>query len=254
MVAIAAPFHCSVELAVKAVPLTVNVNAALVATIEAGIRLVMTGGCGVTGKVTVLEVTAPMLTQTVILPAPSIWLAGTDAVSCVALTSFVVSGDAFHSTIAPELNPEPLTVSMNAAEYAVMDAGLSVVTAGGAVIVKASAGDEACPVVTRTLALPVPAIRLAGTDAVSCVALTYVVASGDAFHSACDDEMKPVPVSVRLKAGPVATAFAGLRVVRPGVGGLIGNAIDPDDAPAAITVMLALPAVAIRLAATDAVN
>ena len=105
----------------------------------------------------------------------------------MALTNFVVSGELFHSTTAPEVKPVPLTVRVKAALNATMEAGLSVVIAGGGVIVKLSAGDETAPVLTSTLALPALAIRLPGTDAVIWVALTYVVASVAPFHSTCDD-------------------------------------------------------------------
>ena len=99
-------------------------------------------------------------------------LAGTDAVSCVALTNFVVSGELFHSTVAPEVKPAPLTVSVKAALKATMEAGLSAVIEGGGVIVKFNVGEEADPVMTSTLALPALAMKLLGTDAVICVAVT----------------------------------------------------------------------------------
>ena len=57
-----------------------------------------------------------------------------------------------------------------------------------------------------------------------------------------------------MNAELVAIADDGLSVVNPGVGGLIGKSMEAEDEPAAVTVMLALPTLAIRLAATDAVN
>ena len=81
MVVIAAPFHCTVEPAVKPVPLTVSVKAAPVAAVAAGARLVITGGCAVTVSESVFVTRTPALTTIETLPAPVITLAGTDAVS-----------------------------------------------------------------------------------------------------------------------------------------------------------------------------
>ena len=115
VVVIAEPFHWIAELAVKPVPFTVSVSAALLATAATGVMLVTTGGCAVTGSKTVFVVTATLKTTIETLPAPVIALAGTDAVSCVALTNFVVSGELFHTTVAPEVKPVPLTVRVKAA-------------------------------------------------------------------------------------------------------------------------------------------
>ena len=80
------------------------------------------------------------------------------------------------------------------------------------------------------------------------------MASGAPFHSTCDEERKPVPVTLRVNPEPVAIADDGLSVVSPGMGGLIGRLMEPEDTPAAATEMPALPTEAIRLAATDAVS
>jgi hypothetical protein len=63
------------------------------------------------------------------------------------------------------------------------------------------------------VAVPELAIRLAATVAVNCVALTYVVVRGVPFHCTIDPVTKPIPFTVRVKAGPPAVAVVGLRLV-----------------------------------------
>lgn len=58
------------------------------------------------------------------------------------LTTFVVSGDVFHCTVAPAANPVPFTVSVKAALKAITELGLTEVTAGGALIVNVRALDD----------------------------------------------------------------------------------------------------------------
>lgn len=80
-----------------------------------------------------------------------------------------------------------------------------------------------------------------------------MVGRGAPFHCTCAPDTKPVPFTVRVKAGPPAAAAAGLRVVMAG-GALIGNAVAAEDVLPDVTTTLALPALAIRLAETYAVN
>ena len=88
--------------------------------------------------------------------------------------------------------------------------------------VKVDAAEATLPgFTTVTVADPADAVRAAGTVAVSCVALTQVVASVVPFHwttepgSSCwtqtQGEMKLAPFTVRVKSGPPATTDAGLR-------------------------------------------
>ena len=75
------------------------------------------------------------------------------------------------------------------------------------------------------------------------------------FHCTIAPERKPVPFNVNVNAAPPTVADAGLRLVITGVGPLIENAAAAEGLPPVlIAVMLALPALAIRLAATAAVN
>jgi hypothetical protein len=113
------------------------------------------------------------------VPAPAAVLAGTAAVNCVAETNVVVRAVPFHSTVEVERKPVPLTVSVNAAPEPTTVAGFRAVIAGGALMGKAVALDEAPADVTVILALPAVAIRLALTDAVNWVALTnFEVSAG----------------------------------------------------------------------------
>jgi hypothetical protein len=89
-------------------------------------------------------------------------------------------------------------------------------------IVNVTAFDVAPPgFATVTLAVPDEAIRLAGTEAVNCVALTNVVESAEPFHCAVDPDTNPAPLTVRVNAGPPAVAELGLKLLIVGVGTLI---------------------------------
>jgi hypothetical protein len=60
--------------------------------------------------------------------------------------------------------------------------------------------------------MPAEAIRVAGTEAVSCVALTKVVASVVPFQFTVAPETKLVPFTVSVNAPPPGAADAGLRL------------------------------------------
>ena len=71
---------------------------------------------------------------------------------------------------------------------------------------------------TVTLAVPAVAMSAARIDAVTWVALTYVVVRFVPFHLTTEPEMKLVPFTVRVKAAPPAVAELGLRLVVVGRG------------------------------------
>ena len=75
-----------------------------------------------------------------------------------------------------------------------------------------------------TLAVPAVAMSAARIDAVTWVALTYVVVRFVPFHLTTELEMKLVPFTVRVKAVPPAVADEGLRLVVVGRG-LFGTLI-----------------------------
>src|SRR5207302_738205 len=58
-------------------------------------------------------------------------------------------------------------------------------------------------------ALPKAAMSAAAIGAVSCVALTWVVDRALPYHCTTDCAVKLLPVAVRVKAAPVATAEDG---------------------------------------------
>jgi len=118
------------------------------------------------------DVTPPETTVILSVPGDAIRLADTNAVNCVALTYAVDSPNPFQSTTAPEANPLPFTVNVNAAPPAVVLEGLSKEIAGGGLMVNVAPGDVTPPETTVMGTVPCVAIRLADTDAVNCVALT----------------------------------------------------------------------------------
>jgi hypothetical protein len=118
---------------------------------------------------------------------------------------------------------------------------------------------------TVMLALPTAVIKVPGTVAVNCVPLTKVVKSGEPFHSTVAPEVrippverKLLPATVKVKVDPPATAEPGLSDVMTGpptVTALILNVSALEAVlPGFTTVTLALPAFAIRLPGTAAVN
>jgi hypothetical protein len=117
---------------------------------------------------------------------------------------------------------------------------------------------EAVPpgLMTVTLAVPAVAIRLADTDAVNWVVPTYEVVSELPFQRMADPETKPVPLTVNVKVELPAMAELGFRLlIASPTGGLMVKAMVLDTVPPGfITVMLALPALAIRLAGTEPVS
>jgi hypothetical protein len=167
-----------------------------------------------TGNVSAFDAFAVALrTVTLALPAEAIRLAGTVALSWVALIKLVAIGDPFHSTFHPLTKPEPLTVSVKAAPPAMAEPGLSpAITGGAGLMVNVAAFDKPPPgLSTVTLALPGEAISLAGMAALSWVALTKVVVTAAPFHSTTDPFTNPAPFRVSVNAGPPAIAELGLR-------------------------------------------
>lgn len=69
-----------------------------------------------------------------------------------------------------------------------------------------------------------------------------------------EDEVKLRPLIVMVKAALPATAREGLRLVRTGAGGLTIKLAPGETPPTVLTVMLAVPGLAIRLAGTAAVS
>jgi len=120
-------------------------------------------------------------------------------------------------------------------------------TGVGALMGKLTELEEVPPgLTTLMVALPVLAMRVAATEALSCVELTKVVGSAAPFHCTVAPERKPVPFTVSMKGTPDAVAELGLRLVMLGAdGALIGKVIVFEEVPPAFTtVKLMLPCAA----------
>jgi hypothetical protein len=218
------PFHCTVELETKFVPLTVSVNAAPPALAIAGLRLDIDGTGLFTVKVCALELPPPgagLTTVTLIVPAAAMSAAVIAAVSCVVLTNVVPRLDPFHCTDELEIKFVPLTVSVNASPPTVLEVGLRLVIVGaglfGIFIVKIKPVENplwGTGLVTVTSAVPGVEISDAGIEAINFVLLMNVVLREFPFQLTVEPETKFDPSTVRLKAAPPANALGGLSEVR----------------------------------------
>jgi hypothetical protein len=82
-----------------------------------------------------------------------------------------------------------------------------------------------------------------------------VVGTADPFHSTVDPPAKPDPFTVRVNADPPAVTALGLRFDITGSPGLIVKVTAFEvPAPVEITVIVAVPADAIKLAEIEAFN
>jgi hypothetical protein len=228
----------------KFVPLTVRGIAGLPAVAELGFRPEIVGAGTVIVKLAPDETTAFCVTVTLAVPTLAISAAGTAAVNCVAPTNVVVSEVVPHWTLAPETKFKPFTVRVKSVPPAAAELGLRLAIDGGfGLIVKVAAAegpalvvtttlkfpavarkDEGTAVVTcvaLTLTIPVAAIKPAGTEAVSTMLLTKVVVRGVVPQLTIAPEVKLEPVTVKVKAAPPESAFAGLRLVMPGTASIV---------------------------------
>ena len=170
----------------KLLPLAVSVNCPLPTVADVGLMEIRIGVFGAPiVKATAFETVVPVTTVTLAVPAVAIRVFETDAVNWVLLPKPVTSSLPFHCTFDALVKAEPFTMRMKLPLPGVAEAGDSELMFGpvGAAMVKVNALDvPPFGVVTVTLAVPAPAIRLAVTTPVIWVALTNVVASGLPFH------------------------------------------------------------------------
>jgi hypothetical protein len=209
------PFQRAAASAAKALPFTVSVKAALPAVAEFGLREAIAGAAAMVSGDPLVVIPAES-TVTEAVPAVAIRVAGTRAVSWLALTKVVVRGVPFQRAAASAAKALPFTVSVKAGPPAVAEFGLKDVIAGGALIKNGVPEDVMPNDRTVMAALPGLATRAAGTDAVSCVALTTVVKRGVTFHSTTARGANPLPLMVSVKAGAPAVAELGLSEVMAG--------------------------------------
>ena len=154
-------------------------------------------------------------------------LAGMAAVSWVALTKVVVRFTPFQRTVEADTKPLPVTVSVNAGppwsallgeSVESTGTGLREVMAKGKALEVYPAAPPGAGLNTVTCAVPAAARSLAGTLAVSCVVLTNVVVRLLPFQSTVEADTKPLPVTVRVKAGPPCEALPGASDESTGTG------------------------------------
>jgi hypothetical protein len=263
VVALAAPLKFTTDVETKLVPVTVREKAGPPFVPLAGEIVVIVGRGLPTPKVTGAEVPPPgagFVTVTLNVPAVAISGAVIDAVTCVALTNVVVAAVPLKFTTEVETNPVPFTVSVKPGPPTSALTGESVVIAGsGFVTVKTVAVDVPPPgagFVTITLKVPAVAIDGAVIAAVTFVELTKVVATAVPLKFTTDEETKPVPFTVSVKAVDPASALVGEIVVIAGAGFVTVKiaAVDvPPPGVGLVTVTLSVPAVAICGAAIAAV-
>ena len=251
------PFISATAPVRKPLPVTVRVKAGPPAVTLDGEMPVMAGNGGVTFRGSGLDAGLPgFAAVTGTGPTCRIRLAGTAAVSCVALTNVVVNEVFASDTVAPDTKPAPFTVKMNAGPPAAIEDGEILVMAGGAgAMVRLTALDAVPPAFAAVIwAVPACAIRLAGTTAVTCVELTKVV-KAVLLKKIVAPARKLVPETVKVKAGPPAVTVNGEMPVIAGVGGAIVRLTALEAAPPVFcTVIWAVPAAATKLAGTAAVS
>jgi len=215
------PFHLILDPFMNPVPVAVSVKAALPAVAELGLMLVNTGAGLLILNVCAALVPPPgngVKTVKLAVPAALIFVAGTTAVICVALMKVVANVVPFQLMVDPLIKLDPVAVSVNAAVPAMADVGVIVVNAGaglftitvlmvnGTVLLVPPPG---VPVKTDMAAVPAAVILVAGTIAVNCVALTYVVVSVFPPHFITELLIKPVPFTTNVKLAPPANAALG---------------------------------------------
>src|SRR5207237_258983 len=205
--------------------------------------------------------TPGIVTVTWAVPTAAMSEAGIAAVTCVGLTRVVVRAPPFQPTLAPMSNPVPVSVSVNPAPPAVALEGDSAVSVGPPALTgRLSAADVPPPgaaVVTVTLAMPATARSVAGIAAVSCVALTNVVARVAPFQRTLVPVTKLLPFRVRVKAAPPTLALEGESDVSDGAGVVIVNVWAPEvppSTPGIVTVTWAVPTAAMSEAGIAAVT
>jgi hypothetical protein len=98
-------------------------------------------------------------------------------------------------------------------------------------MVNGAGADVPAVVVTVMLAVPEFTIKLAGTAAVSCVGLTYVVPREAVPHMEVAAEVKAVPLMVSINPAPPAVTEAGVRLVIVGSAGLMAMTAEADQPP-----------------------
>ena len=212
----AEPLASTVEPETNAEPKAVTVVSSAPAVTELGERLVRTGVGLATVKSEGGEVPPPgagFTTATAIVPAVASCAAVSVAVTSVALTNVVALGAPPNVTCEAVTKPVPVIVTAVGLAPAVALEGVSVVLAGAGFPTVSVTGRLTPPpgagLVTTNGKLPVVAREVAGTVAVSAVALVTVVGTIVPLKETSVPETKPVPLAVTVTAGAPTTAEVG---------------------------------------------
>ena len=186
---------------------------------DAGLKLVVFGMGLLIVNVTMFEMPPPgalLNTATPAVPPVAISAALMLAVNWVLDTYVVARFDPFQRSVDDPAQPVPFTVRVNADPPAVADAGLKLVMFGmGLLIVNVTLFEMTEPADWVTVIFFVPAVAMfaALMRAVNWVGDTYVVGRFDPCQHTIASEIKLVPFTVRVKAGPPAVADAGLKLL-----------------------------------------
>jgi hypothetical protein len=188
----AAPFQFTIEVEMKFVPLTVNVNCGSPAAAQVGLSELMVGTALIV-NVTAPDVDAHPATVIEAVPGVAMSEAGTVAVSFVEETNVVVSGLPFQFTAEPETKLLPFTVNVNCGPPAAVQLGLIELIVGVVAIVITK-------VAVAVLQVPAPLLAVMVTLVVPAVVGV--------------PEIKPVLVFTDRPAGsrPVTLKLVGLLV------------------------------------------
>jgi len=250
----AAPFQFTIEVEMKFVPLTVNVNCGSPHAAQIGLSELMVGTAAIV-SVTAPDVDAHPPTVIEAVPGVAMSEAGTVAVSCFELTNVVARGLPFQYTVSPWMKSllGPFTVNVKSGPPAAMQVGLIELIVGVVpiVITKVAVAllQELAPLVAVmvTLVVPVPA----GVPEITPVLELTLRPAGNGLAVKLVGLL--VAVIVWEKAIPfVPHAVSGLVIT----GALAIVKVCALDVPphGVTTVIEAVPAVAIRAAGTVAVS
>jgi hypothetical protein len=228
VVARAAPPKFTVDVLTKLVPFTVNVNPADPATILFGESVVTVGtgfGAAAMLKLIAFDVPPPgagFVTVTGGVLTLVMSLARIAALNCVALTNVVTLAAPLKFTTELETKPVPVTINVNAPVLTVVPVGESVAKVGSGLFTVKFTELEAPPpgvgFVTMTAGVPAEATSVARIAAVSCVALTNVVALALPLKLTTEVDRKFVPFTVNVNAPEPVVALVGDSVVIVGTG------------------------------------
>jgi hypothetical protein len=157
----AVPFQFTIEVEMKFVPLTVNVNCGSPAAAQVGSSEVM-AGVALIVNVFVPDVAAHPDTVMEAVPGVAMSEAGTVAVSRVEETNVVASGLPSQFTVEPETKLVPFTVSVNSGPPAAIQVGLIELIVGAVAIVITKVAVAAlqvpAPLLAVMVTLVVPAV------------------------------------------------------------------------------------------------